>query len=78
MAANHSTVWQTASSTHWQYPPKRCPPLTIVWRRLSEIVTLPEIILSLVSIREYPARKKARPKPCLSFNLLLCDSVPLW
>jgi hypothetical protein len=22
-AKNHSTVWQTASSTHWQYPPKR-------------------------------------------------------
>ncbi len=31
MAANHSTVWQTASSTHWQCPPKLRLSLMILW-----------------------------------------------
>jgi hypothetical protein len=26
VAENHSTVWQTVSSTRWQCLPKRCPP----------------------------------------------------
>jgi hypothetical protein len=52
MAESHSTVWQTASSTHWQYPPKRYLPATIVRAVLSDRRTGRQYSRDRIPIRE--------------------------
>jgi hypothetical protein len=66
MAESHSTVWQTASSTHWQYPPKRYLPATIVRAVLSDRRTGRQYSRERIPIRErvdWQAEKRRRPKP---------------
>jgi hypothetical protein len=64
---SHSTVRQTVSSTHWQYPPKRCSPLSIVLRPAGSTEKQTLNILGLIADlgNRYVQKSKAQPKPRL-------------
>jgi hypothetical protein len=57
VAAKPLDVSQTASSTHWQYPPKRPSANAHSIGDLSEIVIAAEIILAPFPILEAPREK---------------------
>jgi len=66
MAAKPLDIWQTPSSTHWQYPPKRSSTCKILWLLARETNRVLINIWGTVPIRENKKGRVAEALRCWS------------